>query len=878
MIPYKSGELSSNQLEVKIRSLASRLVETTKQLKAICERHEETIRQRWATKRTHKRKDLLRMAWPGMAEEHLPNWQAARRYRSDSVEAQKPEKLPVSKGPEHDWFCMPYMNLEDLSKNENLLLLLNSRARIPLYKFVKQDLRHILVAEEFDWIKPLKIMEHDSDMDPLLTSQFSSDSLVDLGVITGLGADWHQSRKPYGECKSSRHFLTVLDVQFRIMDFLLKMTLAILSDIALKDLIGPEFPVKDEPPAIIVPQEGVMVFLHERISEAPYILEPEFDMARVTAIATSRQTQAEDHLLALRDDPGYFLHRFEEYCGQTFDLEQPIQISVDQENQSALGIGIEMFFCDIVYDVVRWEGLSEPLKALCYECISHDWTKTRSASEPPTSLELELRNLHSRLESWIKQAMLRVLGTIPLSTRIKPLIEGTKMSKSNNFHQAMGLIEFATERRAELLSLVDDPPSEGWFNRAGSLVDEFDQRYTASHTRKFISEMVASYITDLALMWDIGQQIELCLSRFPSFNGNLPPPLGDWNVTGQVITKLQAVKTKSDRILGQSLGMSMVSVFRNVHYPLKEQLSRETVQSMQTAERELAGFWKMAIAKYKVKNAWPKRCAIIVLEPIHKDYQTSNWVELAPTETAAMKQTNSGCQLDDDQDAPKSASNSSASKVFGAPSEQLKLSLPSIKGVINPMKTSQSPEMHHEITQNTSQDPSTQTAIKTLRSILNASTSGARSGDSLPWTDFVLLMCKLGLTFHHIGGSGWHFKFENQKTYTFQPRDGIIFHEPYPYDQTGTMSYMMVRQAGARLRMWGGGLIQDQLDEWLCEDSSKGQEKRLSAQETAESLLSLSGGKINIVSWSEALEEGKMMEGRKTEKKRKQQDTEDVLK
>lgn len=101
-------------------------------LNAILERHEHTIRKRWAKRTRQQRLKILRNAWPNMAAVHRPDFEAFR----------KESEADRERGTKHrDAFMWPHINQENLSTPKTFPLLLNARGRYPPSNFAAADLK-----------------------------------------------------------------------------------------------------------------------------------------------------------------------------------------------------------------------------------------------------------------------------------------------------------------------------------------------------------------------------------------------------------------------------------------------------------------------------------------------------------------------------------------------------------------------------------------------------------------------------------------------------------------------------------------------------------------------------------------------------------------
>jgi hypothetical protein len=100
------------------------------QLNSILQRYEDILRKRWIKKSKEQRKNLLLAAWPNMSLTHRPDFQAQFRETEE-------QRRTATRS--RDTYLCPYINLEDLCKVKNLLLMLQSRGHNRPHVFSYRD-------------------------------------------------------------------------------------------------------------------------------------------------------------------------------------------------------------------------------------------------------------------------------------------------------------------------------------------------------------------------------------------------------------------------------------------------------------------------------------------------------------------------------------------------------------------------------------------------------------------------------------------------------------------------------------------------------------------------------------------------------------------
>jgi hypothetical protein len=195
-----------------------------------------------------------------------------------------------------DAYVFPQINLEDLSKPKTLLLFLQARARNEPDVFANSDgnvnyLGRMSGAVASTTLEQYAIVfsnrKTPETYGEVITTEGKTESFVKLngwGTETGL---------------------EILEMQQRIMRFLLDCCKAIMHDFAPDTLTSHAFPVL---PAVVLPKETADGFASLAImaQETPYRVPAHMDLERLELIIETHKSDVEDHIWTLREDPDYF--------------------------------------------------------------------------------------------------------------------------------------------------------------------------------------------------------------------------------------------------------------------------------------------------------------------------------------------------------------------------------------------------------------------------------------------------------------------------------------------------------------------------------------------------------------------------------------------
>ncbi|WAO94751.1 Hypothetical protein NCS54_01234900 [Fusarium falciforme] len=246
-------------------------------LSKIIQRHEATIQKRWSKKTRQQRLQILLNAWPGMSASHRPDFEAVRKESKEQRERGTRYK---------DHFMWPYINQEDLTQPKVMPLLLNSRGRHPPPAFAAADNASVHLGIASRALVPIFLNNH---------------VMVLNGTTTTEG---------YGKLFLPGEGLVILEVQARLMKFLVDCCHEILHEIPEAELISDAYPVQPEPPLKTDNDTSGFANLSAMAAEAPYRLPVRLDLARVESLLEAKKSAAEDHVWALREDPAYFAQEF----------------------------------------------------------------------------------------------------------------------------------------------------------------------------------------------------------------------------------------------------------------------------------------------------------------------------------------------------------------------------------------------------------------------------------------------------------------------------------------------------------------------------------------------------------------------------------------
>ncbi|KAL8652623.1 MAG: hypothetical protein Q9226_004194 [Calogaya cf. arnoldii] len=217
-------------------------------------------------------------------------------------------------------YAVSQFNIEDLSQSKPLLLMFDSRSRNFPSLFANTDLKTLQVG-----IKTLRFVpRYIRGYTMYLNGQHTWET---YGRIVSWEEDPNAITKYWqGVAPDPGLGILILDNQQTVLRFLANCCLKILHDIPLEDLfkqslnsIPPPLPrLKDKVCSDLLAIDNETLAVH--ILEAPYRTPDTFGYGRLRNVLDAKHCQVQDHLLLLREDPGYFAECIQEtstYTGES---------------------------------------------------------------------------------------------------------------------------------------------------------------------------------------------------------------------------------------------------------------------------------------------------------------------------------------------------------------------------------------------------------------------------------------------------------------------------------------------------------------------------------------------------------------------------------
>jgi len=588
---------------------ASIILSKWRTLGKILDRHEGTIRSRWMKKSVTWRKTILSKTWPDMALCHRPD---IRHFSEEALRYVREEDLPVfekKKAPK-DFFLLPYINMDDLSRDKPILCLLNSRARDTPSRFVDHDLENCEFGAYTRNIVELVL--------PGFSMQLDGVTVQTYGRLLSVRDDF-TFRAGYAPGAG----LWILEIQQKLMDFLVKFCEAVLDKTV--DILLTQF-------AIVAQLAPLQIWSPWRTIEnlatyTPYMLPPELDFERLAKKLFARHSVAQDHVKALREDPGYF-----EDTVLQFADHRPEAVGDCLGNKGSTYGGPEFWDCifsamvrQVHRSVALWDVLHQ--QSLVLLDIGKQYKGKLDPRYPlPPEYKEQILLFHGLLKHCAEDR--RQILSLLLTT--SPPLRGLLERKIVDEREAVVFRESADMENDPLLWIytkIRDPVKFDFYGHK-IMVDEMERLlFSQPKQRKRISPLVAEFFSGFGLLTLMEYEVE----KYPPWGAELA--FSDQGNIDWIKEEIPNILSADLYELGEQSNSLVLNKFGNPYlvdfsYPCDQRRTRDSTHAMWKAEKNLDMFWCEVDMQYEkltgktLIDAFAKRFTIgFKLE------RTQEWVE-----------------------------------------------------------------------------------------------------------------------------------------------------------------------------------------------------------------------------------------------------------
>ncbi|UNI16536.1 hypothetical protein JDV02_002963 [Purpureocillium takamizusanense] len=791
------GVQSKSPVEIRLeaRQRRDRIFALHDRLRAILERHEATIQSRWTKKKKKQRLEVLATAWgPGMASVHRPDFDAFRRESS--------EKRKTGATKYKDYYMWPYINQEDLAKPKTLLLMLNARGRHHPSEFAGADFEAMRLGRTSGAITPVFLNGY------VMIIFVESSNKSEYGKLLG----WHEHKDAFGWMCSRMQALPgeglfVLEAQERVLDFLVKCCQIVLHDISADDLATNAFPLLPEPRLKGERDADSFESLAVLAAETPYRVPAHLDLERMVNLLRARASAAEDHVWALREDPGYFAEHLAEFKEHRQEMIRDTKGDIHPTLRPGKD---SIFWARIIGNAVAGAYLDleifAELKAQA-EALLPIFSKYSAKLSPAGGLPEELLAPMLKFRHYLTQAAKGPLDVLKASVLASPpwrrffvreppaTVASTAIAVASK--PGVKMTKITGELLWLLRLLCEDGMGLLWIGLPAAL-DELERLLQAEpEANELLTSHLSNAVSTLSIVSQCLAQLEqfqpwsrafdsALVDREDGFKKEYARRTGSW-------VKMRSAVGEKHLTLAAKLGDPSDRKFA---YPSEKRRTREITEVLRHAEKSLDRFW--TTIDQLVYNSCGKLDETATGKLLSRDrslQRTQEWVDepVMTTERPEQGSPEAGHANAALIYRPLSTLyfESPGKAMVAEPNDLPKLKVKT-KGIASSAKSDPDPELPSDRTAN---DPPPVFVgardLKVFNTLFFDPTVSSHPGE-MPWNDFLHAMTSTGLfTAEKLYGSVWQFQRVNASD-----QSRIQFHEPHPH---GKIPFVLARRFGRRL-------------------------------------------------------------------------------
>ena len=558
--------------------------------------YEAIIQRRWTKKSSQKRRDILLQVWPDIPLGHRPDVEAFR------TESEMQERL-LSRNA----FLFPHLNVEDLVKPKLLLLLLSARGHNNPASFVLADYDSCLFGFATRGLLRPSINGHMMVFDDLVDPK-------EYGKILG----WEGDPELVSSVKSRPSLLPgegfcVLEMQERLHKFLLDCCQLILHDIPENELMSQRSLIQHR--SVLAPSiEAELPSLATISAEAPYQMPSTVDIESLLSIVTAKLSAAEDHFWALREDPGYFAETMQRHADHRPEFLEILDennefYTTSCEDPRFRGRNPTTFLERVIDDAMNraigdletWRDLVASIKELLKLRNKHADT-LKLGKDLPEDYSFTFHRLEHHLPKYIRVSIRHLevaMYTSPPLRRYywqklghggqKGMIgvnPGRSANKDGRVRMELSWMFKAIGSGSDFLLPIHD-----------TLVNELGRRMERdSEVKNLISEHVADLFWDLSVLLLCMRQIKCHAIK-----------TGDRVGCGEYCEELKETEKYKYALAKMRTGKMITNLGDprdgKFSYPLNRRRTKENMETMIAAEKNLDLFWEAFDKKLRLAMA-----------------------------------------------------------------------------------------------------------------------------------------------------------------------------------------------------------------------------------------------------------------------------------
>jgi hypothetical protein len=664
-----------------------------------------------------------------------------------------------------------------------MLLLLHFRARYHPREFIHSDLEQAALGKASGTTMPAFLNEY--------TMYFHRGETADEygGLIS-----WDDEEDAFENMMNEvgmhpGHGLHALEIQQRIWAFLVTWSRSLLQDVPSPTqgdvLLNPGPP----------PTLGDITSLKMIALEAPYRIPAHLNFARLKAIASAERNAREDHLWALREDPGYFADAMQEASAHRQEM---LLDTKGHEHPTLKEPGRPLFWNRVLGSVLveshfGFATFNEIVRQINDLASLHARHYNRIKPEVglPSDLFMAFQNLRFLLDA----AKVDLIQTLRVglfsSPPFRQFCSREPQDPRTSVIRAMYWPPHQNHAVKRIMPFFDILFKDDQLRLYGlhTVTDEIGRLMQSdSDVNALISPWVANRLSSLTVVSECLHQLHLFKPwsrkieddmdiNHSTMRSNYEESFKDWKPVLKVKFEGSQVYRCADPTDGK------------FDYPVQRRRNKQNVGILRKAEANLDSFWKAVDQHYKSKAIGNSQQDLVahLLGSDRAIQRTPEWIEPAKTRVP----------LEKDQYVYQPFST-----VFHDPTKQVtgtfdraslldKAPKAKTRGSAAPNDVPQ-PGIPHEPNEVAAFFSVDERAHKVFRTLFHSPNNPNTPGE-IPWVEFLHSIVSVGFSAEKLHGSAWNF---TPRTPELGIERSIQFHEPHP---SSKIPFFRARMYGRRL-------------------------------------------------------------------------------
>ncbi|EKG16871.1 hypothetical protein MPH_05852 [Macrophomina phaseolina MS6] len=578
-----SGNCQGLERRQVVKLRAQQIFDLQDLLNRILQQHELTIRKRWSKKSVPKRAAALAGACAD-----LPAERNRHLHKATNLVQQDTEVIMNS-------YLWPHLNVEDLTKGDNLTLFLNTRGHNPVCDFVVDDLNSFFAARNIGVIQTGStddvgyMLLHDQQSAETYGNEYTF--LEDFTVKSAEDQEL-LDRHHTGKAVSHATGCMLLHVQEFTYRFLVACCLQIIPNIGAEAFLNTSAQtcvacckppkLKQKAPS------GEHLSVAAKLIIRPYAGREKEDLDFAEQLILAKKNQVEDFLWLLRQDPGVFESSIPQYNQPGGKAKGRTEI----RTRSEYAYRLREFVRSSYHALILWDAALKQLRTLQNIYGRYEDEIFTGSGPLPHEYSVELI-----IFMWtLRRIEIICAANIELLFETHDALKKVFQPPSEYDFRVRSL--YSRDRIARMVGALTGPRMRKLFG-AGTFVHEIDH-VLQSHSSPALTAGIQKYLSDLAATSEVYRQIYLrhplheCYHIAPRYR-----PIT--HEEGEERVRSMCKHTNLFICGPETLLFNDLSAFESgvpekgkFAYPIDQPSSPGNIDAMIAAEQRLDAFWNHA--------------------------------------------------------------------------------------------------------------------------------------------------------------------------------------------------------------------------------------------------------------------------------------------